>query len=230
MVHNDSQSLDLGGPGANDLVMAPLDELLAAVRGLKEPDWRGYPAQAIDHAHRQRLIRLLVGRAEAADLRDFFEYLSRAAARARRFRVSDGGGATDWAARWLALADVVDLRVAGRRTQAPARALERAHVRELVRVVGDYQARDPEGMPQSALGEALGLKKANLTRVLNLLEANELVERRGLGRENRIRLGVAGRAWTEQDRPAPSQVPPQSSATPAQAVQKRGIDYLSSAA
>src|SRR5437764_386454 len=74
-----------------------------------------------------------------------------------------------------------------------------------------------------ALDEALGLKKANLTRVLNLLEANELIERHGLGRENRLRLG---RAAPPVEAGAAAAEPTAATPTPV----ARGLTYLSAVA
>src|SRR5437899_1649786 len=133
MVHDRSEPLDLVGADANDLVMAPLDALLDAVRSLRSEDWRGHPARMLDHVHRGRLIRLLAQRAGPDDLTAFYEYLRRAAARARRFRDPATDAETDWTSRWRALADLADLRVEVLRTQDPTRVLERAHAREIVR-------------------------------------------------------------------------------------------------
>ena len=59
------------------------------------------------------------------------------------------------------------------------------------------------------------LKSANLTRILDLMEANELIEREAAGKEKLVRLGMNGlKLLAQRER---SSSPP---------TQERGLYYL----
>ncbi|NNC06145.1 hypothetical protein HJC10_25215 [Corallococcus exiguus] len=201
--------------------MVPLAALHLAARALKPEAWGGRSADVLDRVYRQRLLRILSQRDAEQELAELQDHLERVAGRVRRHTQNSetaklGEG---WAARWHAFADLVDARRAAIASQDPKRVLERTHVSEILKLVRAGEVRDPNGVPQALLRSELGLKKANLTRILNVMEANELIERRGTGRENLIRLGRAVRelAMTTDARTL---------AQPYKEV-RRGLDYFS---
>ena len=68
MVHDHSERVDLAGANPNDLLMAPLADLLVAVRAMKQADWAGRAAEVVDHVYRHRIARLLAQRPDEGDL------------------------------------------------------------------------------------------------------------------------------------------------------------------
>ncbi len=173
--------LDLEGANPNDLVFVDLSVLLRAAQGIE--NWTPRLAQNIDYAYRYRLVILLVQRAPVEDLVVFHASIRQVATLISRAE-DDGKIGDGWATRWRAFADVIDARIANLRTQTPQRVLERTHVSEILHAIRTRQ----EGIPQSELRALLGISKSNLSRVLNLMEANELIKRSILGRENLIQL------------------------------------------
>ncbi len=171
-------SIDFLRQPAPTLLDTPVEEVAEALRGvaLDEPT-----ADAVDYVFRHQVVRLLQRRAGREALEPWVEVIRSASATARR---ALAGSDTPWAARWRAFAAILESRLAAMDAQDPVAVLGRAHVAEVLRTV-----RGRPGIPQHVLGDLLGLQKANLTRVLNLAEANELIERRTLGRENQLFVG-----------------------------------------
>lgn len=162
---------------------AKLGELLDVVRAIEV--WRDREAEVLDYVYRERLIRLIREHAPAEELRAFHEHLGRVAHPRRRDALD--GLSKPYFARWSAYRDVLENRIAALTSEAPRQVLQRAHVQEILRLVATGAADS-----QKALGDILGLSKTNLTRVLQLMEANELIERRQVGREKRLVPGVHG--------------------------------------
>lgn len=136
---------------------------------------------ALDYALRHTVVRLLVRAAERDELAAAYDALRRLAPIEREEELAE------WLPRWRAYADLLDARLAALAARQPDQALELLHAREIV----DLVAREP-GLPQAELGERLGLKPPNLSRILGVLEAHEFVERRAAGREKRVHLGRLG--------------------------------------
>lgn len=100
-----------------------------------------------------------------------------------------------YAARWRAWRDLLEALIESLDGLATGELPRLKHVRELITAI------ESEGeLPQSQLAQRLGLGKANLTRLLNILEANLLIERRRVGRENMVGLSSAYRAHNESRR------------------------------
>lgn len=137
--------------------------------------------EALDHALRHTIVRLLVRPAERDELSEAYDGLR------RLVPVEREGELAEWLPRWRAYADVLDARLASLGARDQERALQLLHAREIV----DLVAREP-GHTQAEICERLELKPANLSRILGVLEAHEFVERRTVGREKRVRLGRLG--------------------------------------
>jgi MarR family len=98
--------------------------------------------------------------------------------------------------RWRAFADLVSTRLGMLDTQEPETARSLLHAEEILAFVAQHP-----GCTQSEIREDRELKPANLTRILGILEANELVERQTVGREKRVYLGRLERQRRETEYP-----------------------------
>ena len=174
-------NLLFGAP--QDYLGLTLPEMLAAVRAI--PAWTEDHIAIVDYLYSHRVASMLAGRGSVEEISALLDHLRRAVGLLGRAPGLDAS----CLARWKGMAGVLDARIDQLTSQDVADVLERAHVKRLLKLVAEQQRSAPEGVPQALLLEKLGLKKANLTRILNLLEGNELIERRGAGRENRVVLG-----------------------------------------
>ena len=159
---------------------ANLDQLLQTAKSLKH--WEERHAEVLDYIYRHQLIRLLVRKSSVDDLSALNEHL----ARMRHPRLLEAMQDLDrpYGERWAAYQDILESRLAFLRSAASQQVREMAHVKQILELV-----RSGRPMKQADIKEALGLQPANLTRVLNVMEANELIERRSEGRENTIHPG-----------------------------------------
>lgn len=187
-----------------DLLERPLEDFAAFLRSPEKLDFRHL--EVVDHALRHTLLRLLGRAAEEAELDAAYDALRTLVPIERKAELEP------WVGRWRAFADLVDSRLAVLASQDPAAACRFAHAEEILDLVSNATA----PMGQAEIGVRLGLKPANLSRILGVLEANELIERRSVGREKRVSLG---RLATE---PAAREA-----ATPAAEEVMRPILYLS---
>jgi hypothetical protein len=168
-----------------DLVGASLDELKEAARAV--PEWDDVIARSLDHVYRQKLVTLLSRRAGEEELSELADHLRRVIPPSRRAALDELDA--PWSRIWLAYAALVETRIGVLRAQDPGEALGKVHVAKILEIV-----RQQDGVAQQEVMRRAGLRsKANLTRVLNVMEANELVERRRVGNENRLYLGVRAR-------------------------------------
>lgn len=140
--------------------------------------------EALDHALRHTIVRLLVRSAERDELNEAYDALRRLVPVEREAELAE------WLPRWRAYADVLDARLASLGARDSDRALGLLHAREII----DLVTREP-GHTQAEICQRLDLKPANLSRILGVLEAHEFIERRTVGREKRVHLGrLAGQA------------------------------------
>jgi DNA-binding MarR family transcriptional regulator len=177
--------VDFGRDSHADLLAAPLADLAQAVRArtLDEAD-----ARTLDHVYRHRLLRSILRRAPEEELLALAVHLRVVVLPSARPALDTLGA--PWSRIWDAYAELLESRVAVMRAQDPEAVLGRAHV---MGVLARVRAGGDSGVAQQDLLDPPRLKKANLTRVLHLMEANELIERRLVGRENQVFLGEAGR-------------------------------------
>jgi len=134
--------------------------------------------EAIDYVVRHTVVRLLVRAAEEAELEAACSAIRRLVPVARETQLAA------WLPRWRAFADLLEARMAVLANQDTAKARELAHAGEILAFV----QREP-GLTQAEIGKQLELKPANLSRILGVLEAQELIERRNVGRERRVHPG-----------------------------------------
>lgn len=131
-----------------------------------------------DYAFRHQVVRLLVRAAEE-------EELAAASEAMRSVLPLDLEDAyPEWSARWLGFSDLLEARLAALRSRTPGAARALRHADEILAHVeanpGDNQA---------AIADVLRLGAANLSRILGVLEAHELIERREVGREKLVYVG-----------------------------------------
>lgn len=174
-----------------DLLESPLDTIVenadpaALLNAIEQiTDWDGRPARILDKAYRVILARLLRSRAPVAELSAWSDHLARVTARSRAEILNQEG---NYAHRWIAFRDLLEARIAMLRVEVPQSILANPQYAGIVRFVLNNHT-----VTQSQIGELClsDTGRANLTRVLNILEAHELIERRRYGRPNRIVPGA----------------------------------------
>ena len=188
---------------------AALDDLLETA--LKTDQWNDRMVQVLDYIYRQRLDRALrFGRTD--DIQALLEHLDRMT----HPRVTDRLDRleTPCKGRWAGYMDILEDRLTALASPVPEQLMSRSHVAEIVEMIGGG-----DRVYQSDIRKARGLRPANLTRILNLMEANELIIRRAEGRRKRIELGPLGREFyrrkTDETRTETDEIR-----------EKRGIDYF----
>ncbi len=169
-----SDQLPAEGPA--ELLARPLGDYAAFLRSWRElrPD----RLEAVDYALRHTVIRLLVRAAPEPELAAAYGALRRLVPVEREPELGE------WLPRWRGFADLLDARRAVLAAQDPAAARRLAHAGSIL----DLVARQP-GLTQAAIAQRLRLRPANLSRILGVLEAHELIERRSAGREKQIHPG-----------------------------------------
>ncbi len=189
---------------------ADLHDLLTSAR--KTEKWEERQAEVLDYIYRSRIIQFIRKPPQLDEMQALIEHLDRMT---HPTIVKKFAHLTKpYAARWGVYMDLLDSRLSALQSQAPQALLERTHFSEILAMIapGKYVA-------QQEIGQRLGLQRANLTRILNLMEANELIERETIGRENRIRLGQNGiKIYQEKE------------GTSSRQQTKRGSSYLKIAA
>jgi DNA-binding PadR family transcriptional regulator len=178
----DRPTIDLAVDSAHKIVLdADFADLKQAIAALGT--WTSQAAETVDFFYVDRAIRLLRSRAAARrDLDEMIEHLGWAAHDRARQDLNTLGRA--YFERWRT---VRDLMVARRDALTHDRKKEveaRKHVTEAMAALRGAKGK----MMQGELGEKLNLRKVNLTRVLNLMEAHGLVERRRAGAENCVHI------------------------------------------
>lgn len=171
-VHNGSALL---AEGPAELLERPIREYRPLLR---ERVLRPEVVEAVDYAIRHTVIRLLLRNADDSELEATNDAIR------RLIPVSREQELHTWAVRWAAFADVLAGRLAARANQRPAEARQLAHAEEILNLLTDRT-----DLSQTEIAQELNLKEANLSRILGVLEANDLITRRVVGREKQVRLG-----------------------------------------
>lgn len=167
---------DLLAAGPAELLERPLADYAALLR--TDQELRRDHLEVVDYVLRHTVVRLLVRAAPEEELTGVYGDLRRLVPVAREPELAD------WLPRWRAFADLLDARRAALAAQDPAAAVRLAHSGAILELVEAEQ-----GLTQVEIAARLGLKAANLSRILGVLEAHELIERRTVGREKRVHLG-----------------------------------------
>jgi aryl carrier-like protein len=175
MRFQDLSALAAAGPG--ELLERSLNDYVQLFRSVGEA-FGSEHLEAVDYALRHTVIRLLVRRAGPEELSEAYDALRRLVPVEREAELES------WLPRWRAFADVLDARLASLAAQQPQEALKLRHAGEIVELV----VREP-GLSQTELGKRMKLKPANLSRILAVLDAHEMIERRSEGREKRVHPG-----------------------------------------
>lgn len=160
-----------------DLVEAPLEELAALLRREQLP--ADQEIEALDRILRLKVIRALQSEPDHAALVALVGELRRLVPHDRCKDLD--ARRRPWATRWSTLGDLVDCAAQAIEARDPARAKQLAHAAPLLAAVGDSP-----GLAQAELGRRLGIKPANLSRILGVLEAGGLVRRKLVGREKLV--------------------------------------------
>ncbi len=172
-VWNHSQLLAEGPAG---LLERPLADFAALLR---EPGEIGTEhAERIDYVLRHTVVRLLVRAAGEEELMGAHGDLRALVPVSREEELER------WLPRWRALADVLEARLAVLRNRDMNAPKELLHGDRVLALVGS----EP-GLSQREIGRRLDFKPANLSRILGILEAHELIERRSVGREKQVHPG-----------------------------------------
>jgi DNA-binding MarR family transcriptional regulator len=163
---------------------ADLSDLLGAVRGIRK--WEERHAEVLDHIYRFRTLRLLRSEPDEQALKALLNHLERVT-HPRRMEILNGFSKA-YGTRWLAYMDLIENRLIALTSPVPKSLLSRAHVKQILDLVS-FQ----EEVSLQKIQTALRIKANNLTRILDLMEANELIERKVYGREKILCLGDTGR-------------------------------------
>jgi len=190
-------AIDLAGDPVEYLIRhAGWDDILSAVRGVTQ--WTNDIARKLDVYFLHHTIRLLRVSTSSATLLDFSAHLARVAHPGRSAALDSLE--LHYAERWLAWRDLIDARTEAMAAPVGAAVKSRTH---LVKAL-DLLAGNGGTMAQSEIGTQLNLKGPNLTRVMNLLEGAEMIERNKEGREKIVTLTPPGKALVVGSKPGDS--------------------------
>jgi len=174
---------------------ASLDDLHAAITAL--PEWDERSAEVLDFVYRTRLVNALLTRRNEDDLLLLSRHLARVANPINHSEIS--ALSQDYYVRWQAYRDLLEGRIAGLHNQPADDILARAHVRDILQALASGQI-----TTQEQLRQHFKLRKANATRILNLMETAGLIIRERQGKQNHLRLGTEALSIIDEQAPAPS--------------------------
>lgn len=165
-------------------------------------EWNRRQADVLDFLYRYHTYRLVRAR-DPEGLIEWINHLERCTtpvALANLDRLDPAFGA-----KWTAYKELLAARLEADQSPALPQVLDKAHVKAVLDLIQAEKA-----LSQKEIQGKLGLKRPNMTRILNLMEANELIERRKEGRENSIVLGPAALDHLqahEEERAAAPEIP-----------------------
>jgi len=175
-----------------DLVELPLASFRPLLLAESLPDDEALAA--LDLVLRLRVFRTLARASDVEALRAEYDDLQRLVPHRREADLN--AAPRFWATRWKTLANLVETAAEASVVRDPEKARRLAHSAEILRAV-----EADAGLSQTELGERVKLQPANLTRILAVLEANGLIERRAVGREKQV-FPVRPSAPTTKSAPA----------------------------
>jgi len=155
-------------------------------------------ANTVYTALRAWVWKALDGRRRDAELREWYALLESVEGRlGARFR--------EHANRIQVLYQLISESITVAETISAEQVLERDHVRAILRILAEA----PDGTAErTAIRARLGLKQANLTRVLTLMALAGLIERQPEGRTALFRLTASGATAAAKLPPATVRTPP----------------------
>ncbi len=165
----------------------PLPDLMESIREIDRLNDR--QAEVLDYIYKHRLVRLIrtvkKGEGAAAELTELYEHLNRVAHPRRLSQLNTLE--KPYGARWIAYQDILEHRLAVLVNQPSKWLLNRAHVKGILRLVVKHGSISRKKIP-----DHIKIKQANLTRVLNMMAANELIECHTVGKEKILTIGENG--------------------------------------
>ncbi len=180
----------------------PLSDLMDSIQKIDHVNDR--QAEVLDYIYRHRLVRLLrtVNRGEGATpkLEELYEHLDRVTHPRRLNQLNALEKA--YGDRWIGYQDILEHRLAALMNQPSKWILERAHVKEILSFVLFEKS-----IKQKQIRGKLGLKPANLTRILAMMAANELINIHTRGREKIVNIGENGEIFKGILKPPGSKTP-----------------------
>jgi hypothetical protein len=197
---------------------ARIEDLLETVRGIER--WEDRQAEVLDSIYRLRVLRL-VREGSVDEIRSLNRHLRQVVHRRRREALDRLSKA--YGAQWEGYADLLESRLAALSSEVPVALIKgREHVREILRLVFRGEART-----QGEIQRKLALQPANATRVLNLMEANELIKRMKVGREKLIFPGANAERLRGEIEGAEEGTGRPAATASAVTGERRGISFLS---
>ena len=182
----DVRSIDLTRASVEHLIelIAESSEALQEIEGSvgREPGWSGHLDAKLDGVYRTRLRHLFSLRQSVDELSAFAEHLN-AVATILRYK------APSFAERVRCYEAVVNDALEEVEGDWVGKILQKDHVREVLAKLGE--AKNAES-PLADIRKSLGLKPANASRVLNLMQSVGLISRHKIGKSTVVRLSAAG--------------------------------------
>ena len=139
-------------------------------------------AQRIYSVLRAWVWKAVDGRRRDGELRDWFDVL-------RRTRAQLEGDYVLQAERLRVLHDLVRDSIDAADVLSPEEVMKRSHVRNILKLLSSDLT---EQVDRALIGAKLGLKQANLTRVLNMMSSAGLIERATYGKQALYQLTPLG--------------------------------------
>ncbi len=162
---------------------------------LNKKTFEAREAEVLDYLYRQKLITLVRrakrGEKSVEELHAFAEHLDRSTHPARLKKLAHLD--KPYGARWMAYLDILQSRMAAMGSDVPHQLLKRKHIKEILDVVIESGRAE-----QKQIREQFKLKAPNLKRILNMMEAAELIEIRTQGRSNIIFPGANISAFRDE--------------------------------
>ncbi len=175
---------------------ASMDDLTETV--LRIDAWDDRQAQVLDYVYRQRLIRLITsakrGNAASNELSAFARHLDKTTHPVRIKRLD--GLDKPYKERWTAYLDIVESRLAALESDVPDHVMNLKNVREILTLVFEQ-----ESVSRKTIKDRFNLQPANLTRILNMMEASDLIVCQKVGREIRVSAGPNSHAYEPEASP-----------------------------
>lgn len=150
-----------------------------------QKNWQEYEAEVLDYIYRRRVARSFETMATTEEIADLQMHLNKMTHADILQNMKDME--KQYGERWEAFKDLLGDRYQALTSPVPEEILKYKHVIEILKII--YGT---DEVARSEVKLKLGVKSPNLTRILDLMEANELIERRKRGNEIFLRIGTNG--------------------------------------
>ena len=209
----------LNQPAAELLARSTPEELRAAL--IDAQAWSRPQAEGLDYVL-SNWVRNAIATERNSDELESLRSVLAATQLPRNLRLLEEAGLPH-GARWRALDDLLELQLSALADRAKQRdaVMGRKHVRELLELAVEAGS---DGVPQTEVREVLGLRPANASRLMRLLERAEYIDLVRVGTANRIVATEAGCAALS-DQPTDATAPDATRRRPAPAG-KRNVGLI----